>query len=152
MSFQIRNYLFVWPAINRIKEPRRFSLISGILVFASMILYAYDPATASLYPDSPFRELTGLYCPGCGTLRGLHQILHGNVKAAFALNPLMVACLPFVFWYYIKYAIEILAKKQVPKFFIPSKWIWFFLYFIIAYGILRNIPLTPFSWLAPSIS
>ncbi|MEW5722540.1 MAG: DUF2752 domain-containing protein, partial [Thermodesulfobacteriota bacterium] len=44
-------------------------------------LYLVNPAVSALYPPCPFHALTGLYCPGCGTLRGLNQLLHGHLLA-----------------------------------------------------------------------
>ncbi|MGH9578069.1 MAG: DUF2752 domain-containing protein, partial [Terriglobales bacterium] len=74
-----------------------------MIAFGAAILYRWNPATAGFYPICPFLSLTGWYCPGCGSLRALHQLLHGNLGAAFDLNPLLVVALPFV-------AIEILAR------------------------------------------
>lgn len=37
----------------------------------------------------PFRNLTGLPCAGCGTLRMILAALQGNLLEALALNPLM---------------------------------------------------------------
>ncbi|NEO96316.1 MAG: DUF2752 domain-containing protein, partial [Moorea sp. SIO3G5] len=102
-----------------------------------------------LYPPSPFRTLTGLYCPGCGTLRGLHQLLHGNLWAAFGLNPLMVLSLPYLIYSYICYSLPVFTGRKVSQIFIKPAWIWWMLKIILAYWILRNIPFAPFSWLAP---
>ena len=33
--------------------------------------------------------MTGWDCPGCGGLRAAHQLLHGVLAAAWALNPLV---------------------------------------------------------------
>jgi hypothetical protein len=57
---------------------------------AALLVYAFDPAVTALYPPCPFRALTGLLCPLCGSLRAAHQLLHGHVAEAFALNPLTV--------------------------------------------------------------
>ncbi len=61
-----------------------------------IVLYAYEPGGSGLFPSCPFRAITGLHCPGCGTLRGLHQLLHGNLVGAFDFNPLMVLAIPFI--------------------------------------------------------
>ncbi len=126
-----------------------FLLITIAIIIASMVLFLFDPATSSLYPPSPFRLLTGLYCPGCGTLRALHQLLHGNLGKAFGLNPLMVISLPFLAYSYLSYGLKALTGRSLPSVFIEGKWIWFILQVVIGYWIARNIPLFPFSWLAP---
>jgi hypothetical protein len=127
----------------------KFALITLIIITGSVILFNYNPASSDLYPPSPFRVLTGLYCPGCGTLRGLHQLLHGHLITAFGLNPLMVISLPFLVGSYLNYAAEALTGKSFWQIFIPAKLIWFLLQVIIAYWVVRNIPFHPFAWLAP---
>jgi hypothetical protein len=58
----------------------------------ALVLYqvwANDP-DESLLPLCLFHALTGLHCPGCGTARALHLILHGRLWAGFRMNPLAV--------------------------------------------------------------
>lgn len=59
-----------------------------------LILFLFDPAHYHFYPTCYFHLLTGFYCPGCGALRAMHQMLHGNLAAAFRLNLLVVLALP----------------------------------------------------------
>ncbi|NIM07518.1 MAG: DUF2752 domain-containing protein, partial [Armatimonadetes bacterium] len=66
------------------------------LAVAMVFLYKFNPAGTSFYPPCPFNMLSGLYCPGCGSLRALHQLSHGHLLAALYLNPLMVIALPFI--------------------------------------------------------
>ncbi|NEU83894.1 DUF2752 domain-containing protein [Nostoc sp. UIC 10630] len=133
-------------------EKRRLKVIilSAIILIAAIILYFFNPATPGrLYPPSPFRTLTGLYCPGCGTLRGFHQLLHGHLWTAFGLNPLMVLSLPYLLYSYICYSLPAFTRRKVTPIFIKSTWIWWTLKIILGYWILRNIPFFPFYWLAP---
>ena len=57
-------------------------------------LFFLDPATHGFYPRCPLHSLTGLDCPTCGGLRAAHQLLHGNVRAAYVLNPFLFYALP----------------------------------------------------------
>lgn len=52
------------------------------------LFYLYDPATTAWFPSCPFRALTGLLCPLCGSLRAAHALAHGHLGEAFLLNPL----------------------------------------------------------------
>ncbi|MGB6297362.1 MAG: DUF2752 domain-containing protein [Rivularia sp. (in: cyanobacteria)] len=124
-------------------------IITAVITAGSIVLYSFNPATSNVFPSSPFRELTGLFCAGCGSLRGLHQLLRGNLGAAFGFNPLMVLLLPFMFYSYISYTMEVFTGRSLYKPFIHPKLIWCLVYVIIAYWVLRNIPVEPFSWLAP---
>src|SRR2546421_13112009 len=83
------------------QQLRRAVLAGGAAMVAFVVyaLYHFDPAITEVFPICPFRYLTGYYCPGCGSLRALHQLLHGNLAAALGYNPLMVFTLPFVtYW------------------------------------------------------
>ena len=70
---------------------------SGISAAAigAAILYRFDPVTAQFYPHCVFHALTGLQCPGCGTTRALHHLLHGDVAGAFRLNAMLFVGVPF---------------------------------------------------------
>ncbi|QUS59715.1 DUF2752 domain-containing protein [Synechocystis sp. PCC 7339] len=131
------------------KEYLVFTLVTLTIVVAGTLLFLFDPASSKLFPPSPFRSLTGLYCPGCGTLRALHQLLHGNLVGAFGLNPLMIISLPFMVYSYVAYGLKTITGQTLLVWFIPPKVIWFILQAILAYWVARNIPLAPFSWLAP---
>lgn len=113
------------------------------------ILFAANPATAGIFPPCPFFALTGLYCPGCGTLRGLHQVLHGNVVAALDLNPFMVAMLPFIGYSITAYVLAGLVGRSPPRPFVHPLWIRALLVGVLAFWVLRNVPVFPLSVLAP---
>ncbi len=55
---------------------------------ALTFLYSFDPALTGLLPSCPFRLVTGLLCPLCGTLRAAHALLHGHLAAASHYNTL----------------------------------------------------------------
>lgn len=62
---------------------------AGLLAVA----YAFNPDGGAFpYPRCLFRQLTGWQCPGCGSARALHALLHGRPLQAFAFNP----ALPFM--------------------------------------------------------
>ena len=71
---------------------RRNLVILGTAALAAAVLFFFDPATAGFYPPCLFKTFLGTQCPGCGSLRAVHQLLHGNFQQAWALNrPLLVA-------------------------------------------------------------
>jgi hypothetical protein len=129
-------------------RPLRWGLVLLALVALCagvMLLYAVNPGESGLYPPCPFRAWTGLYCPGCGTLRALHQLLHGNLKTAFFLNPLAVILLPALAYGMLSIALQTAGARPLPTVFIPAFWIWTLLAVILVYWCLRNVPLYSFS-------
>lgn len=77
---------------------RHALLIGGILaaILGACLLFFFNPETTSCYPRCPFHVLTGLQCPGCGTLRGLHALMHFRLADAWRFNPGMVVSIPVI--------------------------------------------------------
>ena len=124
-------------------------LLAGVGLCCAVALFLFEPGVSKLFAPCPVHALTGFHCPGCGSLRVLHQLLHGDVVAAFGLNPLMVLLLPFIGYGMLCSFAEVVFKKSLPTVFIRAFWIWLLLAVIVGYGIVRNVPVYPFTLLAP---
>lgn len=120
---------------------RRIALLVAVLIIASLplLVFLFDPARAGVYPPCLFHRLTGLWCPGCGSTRALHQLLHGHLATAFRLNPLAIALLPPVGYLVVR-------RGRVAM---KPAWIWSLLAVVVVFGVLRNVPVYPFTMLAP---
>ncbi|HZH43771.1 MAG TPA: DUF2752 domain-containing protein [Lysobacter sp.] len=112
------------------------------------LLRSYDPNAA----DSPFmpclfNALTGLYCPGCGSTRCLHALVHGDVVRALDMNPLLVLMLvavPLLVAHSRGWRPRWLAPVMRP---LASPAFWLVL--LPAFTVARNLPWPPFAWMAP---
>jgi hypothetical protein len=124
-------------------------LAAAVLACVFVVLYRFDPAKYGFYPGCTFHALTGLNCPGCGTLRALHQLTHGHLKAALHLNPLAVLAIPFLGYMLLSELLNQTTGKRLPHVFKSRVWIWILVGIIIAFWILRNIPAFPFTLLSP---
>ena len=135
-----------------ISNLRRHPLLTAMIVSAAvgaLLLRAFDPATSGIFPPCPVRYLTGWYCPGCGSLRAIHQLLQGNLRAAWAMNPLSIVLLPFITYGLASHALLEIRGQGLPRLFMPALWIRALCVAIILFGIVRNIPIHPFDLLAP---
>lgn len=112
-------------------------------------LYLFNPASTFIYPTCPFFWVTGCYCPGCGSLRALHQLMRGHLLTAFGLNPLMMLSLPFLGYSALSQARLAMVGSPLKSVFIGPRPIWGLLVLILSYWVLRNVPVYPFSLLAP---
>ena len=63
---------------------------AGAALAATTYVGLVDPNQSGHYPTCPFLFITGYYCPGCGSLRAVHALTHGDVGAAVGLNVLAV--------------------------------------------------------------
>lgn len=68
--------------------------VGAATVAATATVALVDPNEAGHYPTCPFLALTGLQCPGCGTLRAVHALTRGDVVAAVDFNVLTMSLLP----------------------------------------------------------
>jgi len=106
-------------------------LATGLLALTALIvvivLFMFDPATTPAYPGCPLHTLTGLDCPTCGGLRAAHLLLHGEIRAAFLMNPFLFFALPVIGLFCLRPA---LAKPR----WIP----WAALGILLAYFFWRN--------------
>ncbi|MDQ3940339.1 MAG: DUF2752 domain-containing protein [Actinomycetota bacterium] len=123
--------------------------IVALLPVACSVLYLVDPSGSGLYPLCPFRAVTGLYCPGCGTLRAGNRLLHGRIGDAFSFNSLTMLMLPVFIYAFASSFLLVVRGKPLPRFVVPNSWLWALAGTVIAFGVLRNIPAYPFTLLAP---
>lgn len=120
--------------------------------FLARYYYFNDPEVAKgegLFPRCFFHAATGFHCPGCGSQRAVHDLLHLRIGQALRHNVLIVIV-----------AIALGAKGYAwlsKRYFLQyyfnlghSTWFALSIVFLLfAYWILRNIPTYPFTALAP---
>ena len=122
---------------------------AGLGAFVVAVLFLVDPGRSDVFPPCPFHALTGLYCPGCGSLRALHWALHRDFAGAFGLNPLMFLAMPVVIYELASHALLAVRGRALPRLFSNPLSAWIIFWVIVAYWILRNVPLYPMTLLAP---
>jgi hypothetical protein len=69
-------------------------VLSVVGVLGLTLLAVADPNTNLLFPPCMWRAATGWLCPGCGSARAIHALLHGQVYLAVHTNAFAVAALP----------------------------------------------------------
>lgn len=113
-------------------------LVLGVTACIVLLLVPPGSPHAKWLPKCMFHQMTGLYCPGCGATRALSAMLHGDVKASLHNNALLFPLLALIVFLIVKpqtslkrpFAITIAAV-------------------VLGFTILRNIPVAPFTYLAP---
>lgn len=123
------------------------ALALGLAVFA--LFFQFNPAGQIFYPLCIFHQVTGLNCPGCGSLRALHQLAHGHLAAALRCNAPLILALPVLAFFLARRGWRRLAGKPLPRPVIRGSWIVFFVGVLVLFGILRNLPFPPFTYLSP---
>ena len=114
---------------------------------AALVLFWFDPSRVPIYPVCQFHKLTGLDCPGCGSLRALHELSRGHWMAAVHLNLFLVLSLPVFAWVGIRYVRH--EIKGEPAVIIRPFWLWLYLAVWLLFGVLRDLPIPLFASFAP---
>ena len=106
------------------------ALLAGALVYIGLV----DPHNPdSVFPVCPFRLLTGWNCPGCGALRMIHDVLHGDLAAAVNDNVLLLVGIPvLVGWILLR------SRRGKSPLTIPT--VAAFATTALAWTVVRNLP------------
>jgi hypothetical protein len=130
---------------NSLTDRRLIVIFAWLTIFAaSVYLFIFEPGKSGFFPLCPFRALTGLTCPGCGTTRCLHQLLHGNIIAAFKFNPLFFVALPFLFWALARFTNSAIVGRPPATIHVNPRYVWSIVALIVSFWIFRNTSLYPF--------
>ncbi len=123
----------------------RVLLAVGLLAAVAGLLWivrANDPsAPDAAFPRCMFHVATGLHCPGCGSTRAVHALLHADVGAAFGWNALLVLLLPVLIpALLLELTAWLLPGRAVPRLRPGRFGGWILLGAVFAFWVLRNLP------------
>jgi hypothetical protein len=124
------------------KMKKRGAIVSAIILIAGamLVFFFYNPEKVDLYPPCPFYKLTGLKCPGCGSQRAIHNLLHLNIEQAFLYNPALLFAIPLTaLLVYLEYFGGQTRFPKLHQRLSGSKFIWGIFIGIILYWIGRNL-------------
>lgn len=82
---------------------------------ACAFIAAADPTTpGGLIPVCPTKALFGINCPGCGSMRMIYSLLHGDFAAALHYNAFGLVCLLLVAWSFLAWAVHTVGRR-IPR-------------------------------------
>ena len=125
---------------------RRSTVIAiwSVLLAGSAYLFMFEPGKTGLFPVCLFRFLTGYQCPGCGSTRAMHQLLHGHFVAAFELNPFFLVAIPFLLYALIRYSVVVMRGGVPAHNRLPAPYIYALFFVVLSFWIFRNTAFYPF--------
>ena len=68
--------------------------VAAVAGLGALALRLRDPHASGAWGVCPFHAMTGAWCPGCGSLRAVNDLTHGDVLAAASSNLVFVFALP----------------------------------------------------------
>lgn len=126
--------------MRRLRAVRGPAGVAAGALAAVVVVAVVDPNEPGHYPTCPFLAVTGLFCPGCGSLRAVHALARGDVALAVSLNVLTVlAVLPLVLGWaaWLRRSLRGAQRTSV----LPAPAIWALLVVVCGFAVLRNLPI-----------
>lgn len=101
--------------------------------------------------ECPFLEVTGRFCPGCGSSRAMHLVLHGRPLEALGYNAFAVVAVAaltvgWVGWL-LRSVTGVRPRWSPSPTALPPAVLYGLLAAVTVFAVARNLP--AFDWLAP---
>lgn len=136
-----------WSPILRWTVSLGLPLLAALIVW---LLVTADPIEGGQLLPCLFHQLTGLYCIGCGATRAMSALLRGDLAAAFSYNAFLLIWLPWLAWILLGWWLQAVAGHRVLPRLREPRWLLIVVFAsALAFLVLRNLPLFPFTFLAP---
>lgn len=123
------------------------AVAAGAGVCCAVVLLGNPTTPGGPLPVCPTKALFGIDCPGCGGMRMLYSLLHGNIRAALHYNALSLVVVLLFGWSVVAWTIGRLRGRPVDSWL---QWRWTPLVFVILFAgwfVVRNLPFAPFTGL-----
>lgn len=133
------------PALERIVAAAGAVAIAG----GSAAVAIFDPAKATFFPLCPLLTFTGLACPGCGLTRGFHELFNGRIIPALDFNLLLPVWAAIIGWVFVSLVLKSARGRGLTMWPTYPGFLWGFLVTLVAFGVLRNVPVWPLTILFP---
>lgn len=122
---------------------RRATIILIVAVVVAVIcVYSYfvDTRGMAFAPKCVFFQWTGYKCPGCGTQRALHELMHGHLQGAFAYNPLLFAAVPYAgLLAWLRYGDGSRRCPKLDRAVFSQRGVMAVFWLLVGYWVLRNV-------------
>ncbi|MBP2474081.1 hypothetical protein JOF53_002953 [Crossiella equi] len=131
------------PALQRVLPP-----VAVLLAAAGgcAVVLAADPTTpGGVLPTCPTKLLFGIVCPGCGSLRMIYSLLHGRLGDALHYNAVGLLAVAVLVPTWLLWTAN-RARGRPHRSWTTLRWAPVVVLVItLAWFVVRNIPLAPFT-------
>ena len=122
-------------------------LVGAAGASAAAVVHLRDPNDAGSYGYCPFLWLTGHPCPGCGGLRAVNDLTHGDLVGAVSSNLLAVVLITTLAVAWTAWSVRRVRGDDGPMMAFSNRTLMLVLVVALAFGVVRNTPWG--AWLAP---
>lgn len=115
-------------------------LFISVLIILVCLFFTFNPVKEPFFPRCPFLLLTGWQCPGCGSQRAIHCLLHFDLAQAFSYNQLLVISIPYLLiGTYLTYFNKQNKYTKLRRILYGKEAIYLILLIIGLFFVLRNL-------------
>lgn len=107
---------------------------------ALTLLHVHDPHQSGSYGYCPFLLVTGQPCPGCGGLRAMNDLTHGDLVGALSSNAMAVVLLVVMGAAWGAWFVKRLRGQPAPLLALKSPVLWGLVIAFVLFGVLRWTP------------
>ena len=136
------------PVSSGTRRVRAPALLAVGVLGVSVLLHVRDPHQSGSWGFCPWLLLTGTSCPGCGGLRAVNDLTHGNLAAAASSNLLFVGAIPLVVLWWARWLADrwngVVRPTSTRRAFV---YCGVFLAVAVMFAVARNLEVG--AWLAP---
>lgn len=114
-------------------------LLCAAIAIAAFLYFTYNPLESEWFPKCVFHQLTGLECPGCGSQRAIHAILHGNILEGLKTNPFIIISIPYGFFLILILIFKTPFTQNLRAKLLNHKVVYLYCVIFIGWWIIRNL-------------
>ncbi len=122
-------------------------MAAAALAWCAVVGIADPTRPGNTLPHCPFKALTGWDCPGCGSTRMLHVLLHGDFVGAARYNLVALGMVPVLLWAWLAWTARKVAGRRLPTWQMSSRAQQAALLVWLLFTVARNLPWAPFTGL-----
>ncbi len=116
----------------------KIGLVATAMVAGLAVVYRFAPTEYAFYPRCLFYATTHWLCPGCGSTRALHALLHGDLRNALHYNALFTLLAPIGFFWFAFYCYQAVRNNRFPPLAVPRSVTIPLVAVIVLFTIARN--------------
>ncbi|MFE2722889.1 DUF2752 domain-containing protein [Kitasatospora sp. NPDC059327] len=125
------------PVLRRLGPP--LAALAAVTV-PTVYLAVVDPNAPGHYPACPFLTATGWWCPGCGGLRCVHALAHGDLSGALHDNAPAVLLFAVLAVLWVRWVWAAVTGGAAPRIALGARrWVLVGL-LLLVFTVVRNLP------------
>jgi len=118
---------------------KRNSIFGLLLVCTALLLLGLFNPVQYHFLRCPFLVLTGFQCPGCGSQRAIHYLLHGDILQAMRLNLLFIPGIVYAGTGFLLSAFDVKGWPAIQQKWYGKNAAYVALVIILAFWVGRNL-------------